>query len=766
MTVILSRVTFENADPAWLWPAMGIAAVVMLVMTYRDIHQRSGSGVVWWLLGMRLAALALVLTALVKPAWTWQSETVQQPTLAVVVDDSLSMTQPHGQDEDGRVMSRYELVQRRLREHPALSALPQQFDVAWFDILGRPVGGGPPGEPTAEQTDLVRAVRSAADRLRGRHVVGAVLISDGRDTVGRGDFLELRDLPVNVSTIGFGRRSPAGTELVDLAITDVQAPERVLVHNAAPVEVRLEKDGGPAVAATVTLERAGEVLNSQLVPLEAGPVRRRVTINHTPDQAGDFVFTARVGSDEIDEPTYRNNTRLFNLRVDAEPIRVLYIEGVLRAEFTFLRDRLAEDPDIHVITFVRTADADEAVLTGRAIGAEVVTAERLEEMDVVLLGDFEAQMLPDETYELLREWVEGGGSLMVLGGYHNLGRDGLGATPLALALPVETADGAVEQIDDAFDFTLTDEGRRHPALSLSGDRQRDAESWSQLPSLAGIVATRRERSGAVVLARHPRPNPDDPDGRGYIVLAEQGFGQGRSVVLTADTTWRWSRIPRIMGRPDTLYLRFWSQMVRYLAGRDEEGPRTVLTVSTDRPAYDRGQSVRISLRRNPAAVLGEVDLEQARPRLSVRSPEGQTTDLPLTVSDLEPGLWETAYAPARGGRYRIDAALDLGEGPDRRELVNEVGEFIVIGTDLELEDPTPDPAAMRQIAAIAGGMYADITDDEAITELAGEWEGQTRVIEHTRSVRLWDDLPLAVILALFIALVCTEWTLRRRRQWV
>ena len=766
MSMTLARLTFENAEPAWLWPLMAVSGIVMLYITYRDIHRRSGTRLVWGLLGMRLVALLLIVGALVKPAWTWQTETTHQPRLAVIVDDSLSMTQPHGQDEDGRPMMRYDMVRHQLERHPELARLSERFDLSWFDIRGRPLEGGLPDEPTAEQTDLVRAVRGAADRMRGRHVAGAVLISDGRDTVGRGNFLELRDLPINVSTIGFGRRGAAGDELVDLAITDVDAPDRVLVHNAAPVRLRLEKDGGPAVAAAVTLERGGDILVSEVVQLEAGPVRQRVTLDYTPEEAGDFVLTARIGSDAIDEPTYRNNTEMFNLRVDAEPIRVLYIEGVLRAEYTFLRDRMAEDPDIDLVTFVRAADADEAVLTGRAMGAELVTPERLEQMDVVLLGDFEAEMLPERTYELLREWIEDGGSVMVLGGYANLGREGFGRTPLATTLPVETADGAVEQVDDPFDFTLTDEGRRHPALSLSGDRVADADAWAQLPTLAGVVATRRERAGATVLARHPRPNPDDPEGRGYIVLAEQGFGQGRTAVITADTTWRWSRIPRMMGRSDTHYLRFWSQMIRYLAGRDEEGPRTVLTVSTDKPAYERGESARIELRRNPAAVLPDVDLEQAQPRATVRSPDGETTDLPLSASEAEPGVWSTAYAPSRGGRYRVDARLDFGEGEHRRELANTVGEFVVVGTALELEDPTPNPAAMRQIASMAGGMYANITDDEAISELTGAWEREQRIVERTRSVQIWGDTGLAVLLVLFVALVCTEWTLRRRRQWV
>ncbi len=109
---------------------------------------------------------------------------------------------------------------------------------------------------------------------------------------------------------------------------------------------------------------------------------------------------------------------MFHLRVEADPIRVLYIEGVLRPEAKFLRERLDADPDVDLISFTRAANPAQAGGVSTLVGSDLITPERLKQLDVVLLGDFEARMLGRQAYQSLRQWVEAGGGLMVLGGYH------------------------------------------------------------------------------------------------------------------------------------------------------------------------------------------------------------------------------------------------------------------------------------------------------------------------------------------------------------
>ena len=164
---------------------------------------------------------------------------------------------------------------------------------------------------------------------------------------------------------------------------------------------------------------------------------------------------------------------------------------------------------------------------------------------------------------------------MVLGGYQNLSPTGFWQTPLADLLPVEPAD-VPRQIDRPFEFSLTPEGLAHPAMTLSGNSTEDAALWQALPPLAGIVGVGKAKPGAVVLARYP--DAGNPTRRSAALATmrpaarscspTQSFGKGRVGLLAADTTWRWSRLVRLAGRSDAMYVRFWSQWVRWLAGRD------------------------------------------------------------------------------------------------------------------------------------------------------------------------------------------------------
>ena len=632
-----------------------------------------------------------------------------------------------------------------------------------FDITGRELDAGElPDEANAERTDIVRAMRSVAHRLRGRHAAGVLLISDGHDTTGRGDYLAVQQYPLPAYTLGFQWQPGVGSAPWDLVVASVDAPRRTLVHNSVPVKVLLRKEGGTALDFPVHIERAGTTLVAERVQFDAEATEKLVNLSFTPAAPGDFVLTARVPA-LPNERSRTNNIAMFKLRVDVEPIRVLYVEGVLRAECKYLRERLSEDPDVDLVSFVRAANPDQALVTGVLAGSELINPQRLEKIDVVLLGDFEARMVDDQAYEALRAWVEAGGGLMVLGGYYNLSERGLSRTALAEVLPVEPDTGGIEQIEAPFRFSLTAEGRRHPALTVTGDLARDARLWESLPELKGVVAVRRAKPGATVLARHPQANRHSAPEEGYVVLATQSFGKGTVAVLTADTTWRWSRLPRLMGRPDTLYVRFWSQMVRWLAHRDVASERTALTVSTDAPSYQRGQRVSVTVRRNPAVMIPGEDAAQTSLALTVDNPDGRSTRL-TPVSDVtDPNLWTASYFPDRGGRFRVLAALTRAGTEDKTDLANQETEFIVAGSRIELEEPSPNTAVMQEIARLTGGVYAELNDEQATEALVNGLPTAGRITAKVRTSQVWNSPALFLV---FLVLVSTEWTLRRRNQLV
>ncbi len=482
---------------------------------------------------------------------------------------------------------------------------------------------------------------------------------------------------------------------------------------------------------------------------DPGEQKQFVALKYTPDQAGDFVFTASIETDAV-EPYLGNNAAQFPMRIDSDPIRVAYAEGFLRYESKYLKERLRDDPDVTLDAEVRRDNPD----AGDA-RSEFLTDERLKRTDVVILGDMESKYLSPAEYQRLLHWLdEKKHSLLVLGGYKSFGAGGFRDTPLADALPVVFAEGPSSQSEEPVHLRLTDRGQGHPIFTLSGDRVKDAETWAGMPALPGMCLVQRVKPAAEELAVNAAVSMD---GKPAVVAAAQTApGGGRVLVLTIDSTWMWSRLPRLFGQADTPYNRFWSQTIRWLAGRDHEDNRPLLTVSTDRPYYDLGQRVKIRLVRRSRA---DVDVSQARPSLEIMGPDGKAlppdqTPVPAAGSG-QPDVFAAEFTAVAGGRYQVNAVL-TAEG---RPLANQTAEFFAQGPDSELADRRTNIGNLKALAKAQPDTV--FTMDQA-EQLAKYIKRQERMGPEQRT-EFWNS-PL--LFAAFLACVSAEWFLRRWNQMV
>ena len=276
-------------------------------------------------------------------------------------------------------------------------------------------------------------------------------------------------------------------------------------------------------------------------------------------------------------------------------IRLLYLEGTLRAEYGALVDRvLAKDPDLEFCALVQTRPnvfLKRSNMQGLKLKAIPNDQESWDKFDVFILGDLDSSYLRPPQQEMLSKHVREGAGLLMLGGYHSLGPGGYGQTPLGQALPAILGGKDIGQETDAFLPVLTPEGDRHPIFAnISGffPTQAGDAKTAGLPSLDGCTRVAGVRPGATVLARLAREPNSMP------VLAVQPLDKGRTAVFCGDTTRNWQQARQAMGQ-DSPFLRFWGQMVRWLAGRAEEfSAAASITASVDKVNYEPGEPIRIS----------------------------------------------------------------------------------------------------------------------------------------------------------------------------
>lgn len=737
----------DNVQSAWPWLLGIVAAAVLLFFVYYSIFVRTERRLTWVLLGLRGAGILALLLALARPVWTEDTTLVDPGRLAVVLDDSRSMSLAH---TGGK--SRYQLareavdrLQRQVQE-----AEGARVQVELFGIDGEPIDGEPADKPLATVTDLVRAVGRVESRLRSRELIGVVLVTDGMDNSGRGSILQLADSETPIHAIGFPS-DPSSAEL-DLAVRPPQAPEQVLVNNTVTVRVPVVRAAGPGdqrveVKVTVGGDR---VEAEQQVVLEPGANQVEAVLTFEPTVAGRFMY--RVEAEAAGgERVLGNNVEQFALQVNAEAIGVLYLEGFLRYEYTFLRKRLDDDPDINLITVVRTANPQRPNPEASKV---LLTPSQLDTVDLVILGDMEADFLGTTEYEALIAWAgQEGHAILVLGGYRSFGPNGFAGTPLADVLPVEfTEEGGADQADEPFTMALTAAGQVHPIFQVQSDRVRNKTLWDQAAQLAGCSLVRRAKPGATVLATNPITSVDD---KPAVVVAVQNFGQGKSMVVTTDTTWRWSRVARLKGQGDLLFARFWSQSVRWLTGRGLDDQQAPLVVTTDRPGYGDGDavSVRIVARDSAAAATHAL-------AATITNAAGRRRSVPLRPATDGSGDQVATVYPDGPGRHVI-VARSTREG---ETVANANVQLLVHGADLETNDTRTDSQVLRQIAAERGaGFYVDIGEAQTLGDKL-QPDRRQRTITRARDAREYWNSP--VLFFFFLAAVTGEWWIRRRNRLV
>lgn len=749
--------------------AMAAGAALVALAYTRGLRGRGRSARgKWLLLSLRLGSIACLAAALLHPTWVWKTAGLDRPALAIVLDDSLSMSRPAGGQGDPVTRYAKALEVLRTKLQPKFG---ERFELLLYDVEGRRIApDAVPAEAKARRSPLSVALVRVQRALRAKDLKGIVLLSDGNESVERaGASGGVEDVAVPVYPVDLTRGASAQAGPPDVAIQAVIANRRTLVGNAVRVRMLLTAQSAMTdrtLEATVVAETVP--VARKLLRWPAGQTNRSAELEFVPRRAGRYTYMVevrQVGSGAASQPggaelNLANNRATFPLTVRAKPLTVLYVDGVLRWEGKFMREALAADPDVNVVTAIRTVTRAAA-----AKSQGLLTKEQLANVDVVILGDVEPEFFAEAELSSLKTWVtDEGGGLLLTGGYLSFARGGFGSSILRQVLPVVFIDDGPTQIDAPFNLKLTEIGEAHPVFHVTGDRARDRAIWHSLPALSGCSRIRSIKPGAQVLAINPTVGGLD-DAGGLPVLVVQEVGLGRTVVFAVDTTWKWRTIVGGFTGNITFYQKFWGQIVRFLASGEDDTAAGRLFVSTDRYRYTKGQDIEVAVelklpgRQGLATRPSLIRQVEYRVRAHAIDEEGRRTALPLTAAG--PGRYQATLPAAKTGRMDVlvvaEPVLPEAMKDDDEHIVHsQVVTVQVDRPDLELLRPGADPQWLARVAQVTGGRFLKVEDVDA-------WriEAEPTSVSRVKTMGLWHH---PVLITVFFVLLCTEWVLRRLRR--
>lgn len=706
------------------------------------------------LLAGRVAAILVLAWCLLRPVLVVASAVPSRNVVAVLVDDSRSMRIPDHNNAPRAAFVRQHLASP---DSSLYRALAEQFQVRFYRTSGRGGRAAPLADSSfaSSRSQLVDAALRVEDDLVGTPVAGVLLVSDGADNgseLGDRDRLmeqlvALRARGVPVFTIGVGSERFER----DIEVVSVSAPRWVLRGGNVVVEAVVMQRGFGGRTVPIEVEDGGRIVARETVTLPRDGEAVTARVRAPASEAGARLLTVRIPVQQ-GELIDRNNVRTAVVSVRARREKILYVEGEPRFEVKFLRQAVAADSNLQLVTIVRTA-RDKYLRLSVDDSLELAagfprTREELFKYRAVVLGSIEASAFTLDQLRMLADFVsERGGGLIALGGRASFAEGGLRGTPLEDVLPVEIIGDPGEPDSTALRHVrpvLTEAGRWHAAAQLAASDSATRARWESLPAITTLNEFGRPKPGATVLL-----SARDIDGGGTRpLLAVQRFGRGRSAAFAAQDSWQWQMAAEVEVEDDS-HETFWRQLLRWLV--TDVPDRVELVAATDGAQPNEGVRIR-------SEVFDErfVRVNGARLTAELEAPNGTRTPLPFEWSGARDGEYVSDALLGDVGVYAVHASVIL-PGPKADTLRAEPMHLAAVSSEREYFGAERRSALLRQLAEETGGRYYEPNEAMNVArDLAHSASGVT-VVERKD---LWDMPAVFLLLALALA---GEWAYRRRR---
>lgn len=767
--------TFEHS---WPWPPwITLLVVIVVVVSVLVMYSRESTARRARLLGLAtIRCLLVCLVLFMMYGWMQHRHRTELPEVVVAVDASESMAFVDRYD-DKRLKrlvasyvaadpSRLKLAKALLTSDSGgwLQDLQGRYQVKLVrlgDASQRLTADSDNGldvirklEATGKTSRLGRGLREVLDAQRGRSTAAVILLTDGINTDGptiseAATYARHELIPLYV--VGLGSEEPPS----DVRISDLLVDDVVFVNDVLIFDAQLHSHGLSGRDAVVRLVRTedGATLAEKTVQLPKDDESLPVRLSYRPREEGEFEHAIEV-EPLADETNHENNRIVRQISVRDATVRVLLVQASPSYEFRFLKNLLsrARQPSaesksaIELTVILQEADIDFAAQDEIVETVFPVQREELFDFDVLIFGDANPAFLSRSVMENIAAFVQdrGGGVIFVAGPRH-VPQD-LRGTPIESLMPfdLETATLAEQDAlaDDEFNVRPTTLGVQHPILQLGDSDQETRDVWNSLPRVRWMLEAPDVNTTAMVLLEHPTRR--NLVGGSLPVLLMQFVGAGKVVFQTIDETYLWAR----HHGSDRYHARYWMQMIRYLGRSKLAADQFPAEVTTDMQQYLTNEPVRLRVRFRddrlaPATEDGVT--------VAITDLKGRSTPIVLRRRASSRGLFEAAVTNLSAGEYEARLATPA------LEQQPPLHRFSVESRTSEQATMQMNAVDLNKASRITGGRFYTIA---SASHLPGDLPSGNQVrVDSLPPKPIWNSSWLA---ALFVVLIATEWTLRKR----
>ncbi|MBX9655617.1 hypothetical protein K2Y11_18530 [bacterium] len=704
---------------------VGVAAVCLLAWK-RSRFSREQAIVE----SLRFLIAAVVVALLNQPEWVEEYRPDERPTIAVLYDNSASMTTRDVQEEGSTgpgLVTRQDAIKHIID--------PSSWDSlrATMSIAIEPIGGG----KHEEGSNLGEPLHDAPKRFDNLRAI--VLASDGDWNEGpspadAASSLRTKGIPIFTVAVGSASRLP------DIELLSLDGPTFGVRGKSVRIPFSIESTLPREYVTTVTMKStSGDEVSKEVRIRPMG--RTNDWILWKPTENGDYTLSLEVPKNS-DELLADNNKLSMPIAIREEKLRVLIVESLPRWEYRYLRNALSRDPGVELSCLLfhpglnKTGGGTKDYIKSFPKGLD-----ELGKYDVVFLGDVGVgpDQLTVEDCRLLRGIVEFQASgLVFMPGWQGNERTLLD-TELADLFPVVLDDAQTSGWGSRTpsQFELTELGRRSLLTKLADTQEENIDVWQALPGFQWYAPVVRAKAGTDVLCVHKEVT--NSFGR-LPLLVTRTFGAGKILFMGTDGAWRWRK-----GVEDKYHYRFWGQVVRWMAYQRNmaKGETMRLYYSPEQPQTRQSVSLNANVMERTGEPLAKGDVTA-----QIKAPSGKIETIRFLSSGDEWGAFTSHYVPQEPGQHKINLSC-------RQTGATLETSFTVQGSVLEKVGKAARPEVLEEIARVSRGNVVAPDRLAQMIEALAAIPDPPPVI---RRLQIWSH-PISA--AIIILLLGTFWVARK-----
>ncbi|MDH5458641.1 MAG: glutamine amidotransferase, partial [Nitrospinota bacterium] len=598
---------------------------------------------------LRVIVLLLVALVVLQPRLEFKKIQPLKNTIAVLIDDSKSMTIKTFPSEKPRG----DLVRKvMVGNKDYFETLKQNYEVDFFfasdQINPVPLSNVITNyQEQAVNTDLHQVFLDMTENYEGKSLQGVLLFSDGADLVQDPSGISREFTETLTRLNGPVHTFQAGSNegFKDLAIEKVDATDFGFIHQPLNITVTVSARSIGKKNIPLVLKEGDKILVSKIVSLKEKDSQYTAELQFTPASLGKRIYTLSVPVFS-GEAVEINNRWSFEVKVIRDRVRVLHLNGRPSWDSRFLRETLANNPKVDLLSFfiLRTLTDDVGATTSELslipFPSNLLFSDYLNSFDLVVFQNFKfSPFIDKKNLPNIKEYVEQGGAFLMIGGDLSFEGGGYDRTPVEEILPMSIRGGSKKILLGELPMKVQPKLSHHPVLQLENDPEKNARAWKSLPPIQGVNVGLVPAKDSHVLSTAWKNKANHP------VLVTRQVKEGRTMAIATDSSWNWNFLRVGEGGSGRYYQKFWENVIAWMTREPETNP---IQVETDKEKYREHEKVVAHFKvrgqdYNPLPGV-EVDLvlnSLPRERELVRE----------TVKTDEHGEGRFEFAPGREGFY-------------------------------------------------------------------------------------------------------------------